>query len=599
MSLLNLITDFLLNPWFVISISFWIIVIILVFTLKNRKDAYSLFFPLLILFKTKKLNNFIRKISKKSPRFWRIFWNIGIFVSFGFTIFGFYFFFINIVELIFQPGPQNAITPLIPGVTIPLPDFLYLILPLLFIMTTHEFAHGISANLDGVEVKSTGVMGVGLFYLVGIGAFVEVDERELRSSKFHRNTRLRIAAAGTFVNAITAGIALLLIISFPLLVSTSYTQVTQIYGVLPAQDGGFNYEILEAGDVILAMKNSEDPDTDFLFLDLNQGISFTSVLSNTTRVKFSVGDNLTFGTYNPVTDLYSKKNITLGPRYDIENRIRYEYIPNGTGLRITYNYSSNSKTNILITKINGTAIDKSNGDTLELFLTNFNLKAINLTSNLGIDYILDVEVIGVFIGVQSTYYWMHKNDLAKLFTSNWPDFWFRELLWLFIISFSITLFNMMPLPIFDGDRFLKELVNWKFGEDYKSKRKKKDRLIYKGIDTECKLTEYRVENIESIKILLKDAQKGDPNSEILLGKENYELVDKIGDGFKDTVLVNLPETTKLKNNSVFEVTYEYWHDDKRKIKSIVINAIRIIALSLIIGNFVLSFMRFGFGLFWI
>lgn len=597
MSLLNLIIDFLLNPWFVISLIFWIIVIIFVYTLKNRKEAYSLFFPLLILFKTKKLNNFIRKISKKNPRFWRIFWNIGIFVSFGFTIFGFFFFFINIVQLFFQPSELNAITPLIPGVTIDLPTLFYLILPLLFIMTTHEFAHGISANNDGVEVKSTGVMGVGLFYLVGFGAFVEVDERKLRSSKFHRNTRLRIASAGTFVNAITAGIAFLLLINYALLVSPFYTQVTQVYSVLPAQDGGFNYGNLEAGDAIVAMKNSEDPDTDFLFLDLNQGISLTSVLSNTTRIKFSIGDNLTFRTYNPFTDLSSKKNVTLGPRYDIG--IDYEYIPNGTGLRITYNHSSNSETNILITKINGTAINTSSGDTLELVLTNFNLKAINLTSDLGIDYILDAEVVGVFIGVQSTYYWMHKNDFAKFFTSNWPDFWFEELRWLFLISFSITLFNMMPLPIFDGDRFLKELVNWIFGEDYKSKRKKKDRLIYKGIDTECKLTEYRVENIESVNILLKDAQKGDPNSEILLGKENYELVDKIGDGFRDTVLVNLPETTKLKNNSVFEVTYEYWHDDKRKIKSIVINAIRIIALSLIIGNFVLSFMRFGFGLFWI
>lgn len=597
MSLLNLIIDFLLNPWFVISLIFWIIVIIFVYTLKNRKEAYSLFFPLLILFKTKKLNNFIRKISKKNPRFWRIFWNIGIFVSFGFTIFGFFFFFINIVQLLFQPSELNAVTLLIPGVTIDLPTLFYLILPLLFIMTTHEFAHGISANNDGVEVKSTGVMGVGLFYLVGFGAFVEVDERKLRSSKFHRNTRLRIASAGTFVNAITAGIAFLLLINYALLVSPFYTQVTQVYSVLPAQDGGFNYGNLEAGDAIVAIKDSEDPDADFLNLDLNQGISLTSVLSNTTRVKFSIGDNLTFKIYNSFTDLSSKKNVTLGPRYDIG--IRYKYIPNGTGLRITYNYSSNSETNILITKINGTAINTSSGDTLELVLTNFNLKAINLTSDLGMDYILDAEVVGVFIGVQSTYYWMHKNDFAKFFTSNWPDFWFEELRWLFLISFSITLFNMMPLPIFDGDRFLKELVNWIFGEDYKSKRKKKDRLIYKGIDTECKLTEYRVENVESVNILLKDAQKGDPNSEILLGKENYELVDKIGDGFKDTVLVNLPETTKLKNNSVFEVTYEYWHDDKRKIKSIVINAIRIIALSLIIGNFVLSFMRFGFGLFWL
>jgi hypothetical protein len=158
---------------------------------------------------------------------------------------------------------------------------------------------------------------------------------------------------------------------------------------------------------------------------------------------------------------------------------------------------------------------------------------------------------------------------------------------------------MMPLPIFDGDRFLKELVNWIFGERYESKRRRKDRLIYKGIDTECKLTEYRVENVESVKILIKDAQKGDPNSEIILTKDTYELVDSIGDGFKDTVLVNLPETTSLKTNSVFEVTYDYWYDEKRKIKSIVLNTIRIIALSLILGNFVLSFTRFGFGLFWL
>jgi membrane-associated protease RseP (regulator of RpoE activity) len=593
MSLFNLILDIVLHPWFIISLTFWIVVLILVFTLRKKKDAYSFFFPLLIMFKTKTLNNFIRRISKKAPRFWRIFWNIGIFVSFGFTIFGFFFFYINIIQLFVKPSPGNVITPLIPGVTINLPTLFYLILPLLFILTTHEFAHGISANIDGVEVKSTGVMGVGVFYLVGFGAFVEVDERELRSSKYHRNTRLRIAAAGTFVNAITAGIAALLIIGYPLLVSPQYTQVIQIYSVLPAQEGGFNQGNLEIFDAIIAIKNSEAPDRDFLALDLNQGISLTSVLSNSTRIKFSIGDNLTFGTYNPTTDIYSKKNVTLGPRYDLG--IRYKYLTNGTGLTITYNYTSDSETNILITHVNGTAINRTGGATLELMLTNFNLKGLNLTSNLGKDYILDVEAVGVFLGVTSTYYWLPKTDLAKLFTSNWPDFWLKELIWLFMISLSITLFNMMPVPIFDGDRFLKELLDWKFGFDYSSKRKKKDRLIYKGEDTDCKLTEYRVESVESVKILLKDAQKGDPSSEIILGRDTYELADKIGDGFKDTVLVNLPETATLKKGSIFEVTYEYWHDDKRKIKSIIINTIRIITSVVIIGNFVLSFINFGFG----
>jgi len=286
----------------------------------------------------------------------------------------------------------------------------------------------------------------------------------------------------------------------------------------------------------------------------------------------------------------------VGPRYN--TTIRYKYIPNGTGLIITYNYSSSTETNILISKVNGTAIDTSSGKTLEMLLTDFNLKSINLTTDTGIDYILDVEILGGgFIGVQSNSYWMHKNDFAKFFTSNWPDFLIKELIWLFIISFSITLFNMMPLPIFDGDRFIKELIDWIFGKDYKSIKKKTDRLIYKGTDTECKLTEYRVEHVEYVKILLKEDNKSNQNSEVLLGKDNYELVDSIGDGYKDTVSVKLPETTKLKKNSVFEVSFEYWYDEKRKIKRNVLNAVRVVALGLILGNFVLSFSIFGFDLF--
>jgi hypothetical protein len=158
---------------------------------------------------------------------------------------------------------------------------------------------------------------------------------------------------------------------------------------------------------------------------------------------------------------------------------------------------------------------------------------------------------------------------------------------------------MMPLPIFDGDRFLKELVNWIFGENYKSKKNKKDKLIYKGIDTECKLTEYRVEKIEYVKIYLKDNLREDQNGEIILGEDNYELVDKIGDGYKDTVSVTLPENTKLKENTVFEISYEYLYDDKKRIKNIVLNTIRATALILIGGNFLLSFIKFGFELFWI
>ncbi|MFW9948462.1 MAG: site-2 protease family protein, partial [Candidatus Odinarchaeota archaeon] len=309
MSFLDIILEFILNPYFIISLIFWVIVTLAVYLLRNRKGSYSFFFPLLAMFKTKRLNNLIRKIAAKKPRFWRIFWNIGIFISFGFTIYGLYFFFSNLINLIFFPKPEQGVVPLIPGLTVNLPTLFYFILPLLFLLTTHEFAHGISASIDGVDIKSTGVMGVGVFYIIGFGAFVEVDEWELNSSKHNRNTRFRIAGAGTYVNAITAGIAFILLITFPYIVSPFYKQVTQVYNVLEPYQGGFNYGNLESGDAIDAIKMQNETDNKYVYLDELQGINLNTILNNETRIKCSVGDNLTFKIYNPFSDTYSEKNV--------------------------------------------------------------------------------------------------------------------------------------------------------------------------------------------------------------------------------------------------------------------------------------------------
>ncbi len=596
MLLNNFIADFLLNPWFLISLAFWIFILILVLLLRNKKDAYSIFFPLLALFKTKKLNNFIVKISRRKPKFWRIFWNIGIFVSFGFTIYGFFFFFTNVINLIFAPSIENAIVPLIPGVTIDLPVFFYMLLPLLLILTTHEFAHGISAAIDGVEIKSTGVLGVGLFYLVGFGAFVEVDERSLSSAKFHRNTRLRIAAAGTYVNSIVAGIALLLLLIFPILTSPFFSQVSQVYTVLSPEEGGFNDGILIYGDAIVAIKKEGELDSQYVSLDNYQGIDLSSILENQTRVKCSVGDNLTMKIYNPYSDTTSEKEVILGPRYDLG--IEYEYTSDYE-IKITYNYTDDKETDILINYINGTAINRTSGNTLEIYLTQFNLKALDLNSTTHQRYIIKPEVVGVFVGVQTILYWMYKNDFAKFLTANWPDFWLKEISWLFIIGFSLTLFNMMPLPIFDGDRVMKELINSIFGSSFSAKKRKIDRFLYKTDEPDCKLSEYRIETINEVKILIKDKNEKENESEIILGKENYELFDSIGDGFKDAVKIKLPTTSTIKKNTIFEISYEYLYDEKRRNKRIVLNFIRAIALILIISNFALSFVKFGFNLFWL
>jgi membrane-associated protease RseP (regulator of RpoE activity) len=559
---------------------------------------------MLVMFKTKKLNNLIKRLAKKAPKFWKVFWTIGIFVSFSFTIFALYFLFTNFINLIVDPRIEQALVPLIPGVTVNLPMMFYLILPLLFIITTHEFAHGMSANTDGVDIKSTGVLGAGLFFIVGFGAFVEVDERELNSKKFHRNTRLRISAAGTYVNGITAGIAFLLLISFPLLISPFYYQVSQVNSVVTEADGGFNYGNLANGDVILAIKKKGTGDEDYISLDNFAGRTLTDILNNRTTLQCSIGDNLTFRIYTPSTDSYSEKNITVGPRYYIG--LLYEYISD-TVLQITRIYSESEGGNnfdktlsvgLNITEINGVLINRISGDTLEKALTEFSINTINL-STASETYILDVDVIGVKIGTYSSSYFMHKNDFAKFFTPFWPDFLLKEIAWLYIIAFSITLFNMLPLPVFDGDRIVKELINWGFGEEYKTTKQKTDKILFKKDEKDLNLSEYRVESVNSVKIIMEDQIRTEEQSEIILPEEKYTLFDKVGDGFNDAVSLNLPEQSKLEDGSRIEISYEYWYDEKRKIKKNLLNIIRYFTLFFLVGNFVLSFIKFGGVFFWI
>ena len=606
MDFIDFILDFILNPWFLLSLTFWLIILILIYVLRKRKEAITVFFPFIALLKTKKLNNLIRKISRKAPKLWRIFWTIGIFVSFAFTIIAIFFFFVNLVSLIQNPRIENAVTPLVPGVTVGLPLFAYLIIPLLFVMTTHEFAHGIAAEVDGVNVKSTGVLGAGLFYLIGLGAFVEVDERELNSSKFNRNTRLRISSAGTYVNAITAGIAFLFLINFSFLISPFYgEQVIQVDTVLTEEEGGFAYGDLSEGDVIVALKKKGK--RDFVYIDGNEyKSSLSHYLNNESRkIKISPGDELTLKIYRPRIDKYVEKDIKVGPRYKLG--ILYEYISNDK-LQITYifskeedgnNYNRHLERNLIITKINGTYINQNKGKTLEKILTKFNLTKLKLTSESGKNYYLDLDLDGVFIGIYSKLYWMPKNDIAKLLGGDAPEFLLREIIWLWIIAFSVTLFNMLPLPIFDGFRVVKELVNWGIGEDYKTKRKKKEKLMFKRKENNYGLSEYRVENVETVKIIMGSKSPYTERSEIIVNKNNFELIDKIGDGYKSTISFNLPENTNLKDNSLIEVTYEYWYDEKKKIKKTILYIISLIILIIIAGNFILSYIKLGSVTFWI
>lgn len=196
---------------------------------------------------------------------------------------------------------------------------------------------------------------------------------------------------------------------------------------------------------------------------------------------------------------------------------------------------------------------------------------------------------------------MPLNAFAQFLTGNFPIFLRIELELLFAISFSIALFNSMPIPGFDGDRMIKELLGWRIGEEFKGKKKKRDKFLYEEGELSYGLSEYRVEDIESVEIILfeKSMFKYEEKSHILLGKENYELKDKIGDGFKSTLSLKLPDTQKIPKKSIIKVEYNYVPDIKKPQKKKILNTIRLITLGLVAANFILSYIKYGALIFWV
>ncbi len=390
MTFMNVLLGIIQEPIFIISCIFWIITFILIRILGKRKENITLFFPFLVLFKSKIFNRFFQKISRKGKRLWKIWWNIGIIVSFLLMIYAIYFFISNFFALIFNPQPENAIIPLIPGVTIGLPIFSYFILPILFTISIHEFSHAIAAEVDGVNVKSSGIFGAGIFFIVGFGAFVEVDEFQLNSKNFSSKTRLRVASAGIWSNIILTAIFFLLILGFPTIMKVGYySEGFQIQNVLSYNEGGFNENNLENGDIVYKINDT--------IVDINNHASLNDILMNKTDLKCSIGDHLEFTCIDNKTGEEYIRNVVLG----FNSYVGFDWVQiSNTAFNITNvnswlragnNYNLDLE-GIVIVKINETLINYQNNQTLEVFLSqkkpNYKL---NITSDKGESYEIYVD----------------------------------------------------------------------------------------------------------------------------------------------------------------------------------------------------------------
>lgn len=722
--LLEIILGFVLNPFFLMSLFFWLTILVLVRIFRNKRGAINVLFPFLALAGTKKLNKILKRISQWHPKFWRIIWTIGVFVSFSFVIIGMWFIFNTLINLIFQPSIEYAVLPIIPGVTISYDRFLYLMIPILFVVTVHEFSHAIAAGADGLEVKSTGVFGMGFFYIIGFGAYVEVDERALNALPKFKNTRFRVAASGTFCNGIQAAIGFLLILNFTSLIFPFYgPRVFQISEVSPFSDGGYNYNNLNVGDIVTGVNGT--------LLDVDNGVDLNSILMNKTKIKCSVGDTLNFKIYNSQNLSYHYKTVILGDytyigiNYDNVSNDKIQILKVFTALEGGNNYDKNLAVGTNITIINGTLVDSSKNITLNYFLTISNPgDVLVLTAENGSVYNIDVDLIpvppdrnyllpgayvfdnvylgftyvdrgnnniwvskvienttsginegilqegdrivkverievqkesknfkeiiddltiipgetikiklyrnGEFleisintavismipvkIGIRHSDYWVPKNVIGSWLSGQFPSFLLEQLLWFFIIAISLTIFNMLPIPAFDGDRMIKELINRIFGEKFDSVRNKSEKLYYFKKEKIYPLKEYRVNKIYELNTKTVETVQPDviPDASIdadqvtnarlkleteeiktIIGPDNYELIDSVGDGHYDAISLKFPESSKIKDGTIFKVSYEHKFDSKKPLKKKILNTIRIITTSVFITAIVLSFINFG------
>lgn len=148
----------------------------------------------------------------------------------------------------------REVTPLasllIPGLN-PFIPIVYGWIALVVALVVHEGAHGVQARALGLPVKSAGLL---LFLGLPIGAFVEVDDKEMEKSSL-RNAG-RVLAAGPGSNILTAAVSLVLLI----LLVNSMVPLAQGVGVLgvyekyPAHETG-----IRSGDIIVSVNGVPTP----------------------------------------------------------------------------------------------------------------------------------------------------------------------------------------------------------------------------------------------------------------------------------------------------------------------------------------------------
>jgi membrane-associated protease RseP (regulator of RpoE activity) len=169
-----------------------------------------------------------------------------------------------------EPDPQLIIG--LPGIN-PIIPIWYGILGLAAAVIVHEFAHGILTRVGDLKIKSLGL----IFCIVPIGAFVEPDEEELKSTS--KGKRGRIFGAGPATN-----------IMFAILCAVIFSWVFMA-SIEPVEDGIFITSVtvdspadnasIEPGMFLLHINGTSFNGTPLEEVEIKEGQDFSDFMANT------------------------------------------------------------------------------------------------------------------------------------------------------------------------------------------------------------------------------------------------------------------------------------------------------------------------------
>ena len=244
-------------------LAFLALIIILIY--RDRKNIE--FKQGLIIKRSKKGKEVIYRLAKKYENPLRVLGTIGVIISIIASFYGCYLLLNSTYRMIFGPekiveSQIKFVLPTVKGVKLPgfilgVP-FWFWIIGVFFVMFAHEPMHALLARVEGVAIKSFGL----LLFIIIPGAFVDPDERQLK--KLPTMKKLRIYAAGSFGNFILGTLLWLILLKVftPAFYTTgvgfeylNYTLFNRTEP-FPAEQVGLNGTILKVNDI--SVSNIDD-----------------------------------------------------------------------------------------------------------------------------------------------------------------------------------------------------------------------------------------------------------------------------------------------------------------------------------------------------